>query len=216
MKSANDPNVNYKKLVCEGYDRCSQTYADSRRQENPLGLSLLIAQLPPSANMLDIGCGSGIPVCRELAKHGSLTGVDISSAMISLAKRNVPTAEFRCGDIMDLSFNPNSFDAITSFYAIFHIPREEHEELFRRIHTWLKPGGFLLITVGLDDDPSYTEDDFFDVTMFWSNFDLPRYTEILSTLGFGIIDDARLGHGFMDGVKDEQESHPLIFAQKNR
>jgi len=214
MKPANDSNVNYKELVRNGYNKCARAYSDSRQHEIHPELSLLIERLPPSANMLDIGCGSGIPVCQELAKHGRITGVDISPAMISLAKQNIPAGEFKCSDIMDIHFSSDSFDAITSFYAIFHLPREEHEELFRRIHTWMKPKGHLLTTVGLNDDAPYTEDDFFDVTMYWSNFDISHYIRMLTELGFRIVEDVHLGHGFKNGVTNKQEVHPLIFAQK--
>jgi SAM-dependent methyltransferase len=63
---------------------------------------------------------------------------------IQLARTNVPQAEFRCADATQVEFAPDTFDAVVSFYAIDHIPRQEHALLFQRIHRWLHRGGFLL------------------------------------------------------------------------
>ena len=213
-RPATDPNMDYKALVRNGYDECASVYATSREEKANPELRLLIERLPPGAAALDIGCGGGVPICRELAKHSRVTGVDISPAMVAIARASVPGGEFICGDIMDMEFAPSSFDAVTSFYAIFHIPKEEHDELFRRIHIWLKPDGYVMTTVALGDESPYTEDDLFGVTMYWSNFGISQYRERLDRSGFTIIDETRLGHGFKDGVKDAPEVHSLLFAQK--
>ena len=215
-KPADDPKADYKALVREGYDRCAQRYADSRQGIPPPELALLTEKLLPRAAVFDIGCGSGLPVCRELARHADVSAIDISPAMIALTRRNVPAGTFTCGDIMGAEFPDSSFDAITAYYTVFHLPKQEHEELFRRIHRWLKPKGYLMTTLTLRDESPYTEDDFFGVTMYWSNFGLPRYREILTGLGFSILVDAQLGHGYKSGLRQEPEVHPLIFAQKAR
>jgi len=214
MKPANDPHIDYKMLVREGYDQCANSYADSRGEDANPELSILIDSLPLNYNALDIGCGAGIPVCQRLEQNGSVIGIDISPRMIELAQKNIPSAEFKCADIMSLEFAASSFDAVTSFYAIFHIPKEEHESLFKKIYQWLKPKGYLMATFARWNQAPYTEDDFFDVTMYWSNFGISQYREMLKQEGFIIIDDTRIGHGYKGGVTDAQEVHPLIFAQK--
>ena len=211
---ASDSSVDCKALVRDGYNKCAQAYVASRRDEAGPELSLLIDRLPSNATMLDIGCGGGIPVCQDLARHGSVIGIDISAEMIALAERNVPTGEFRCEDIMTAELGEDSFDAVTSFYAIFHLPKHEHEELRRRIHAWLKPRGHLMITLSLDDEAPYTEDDFLGVTMYWSNFGISQYREMRARLGFTIVEETSIGHGYRSGIKDEPEVHPLILAQK--
>ena len=94
--------------------------------------------------MLDIGCGAGVPITRTLAERFCVTGLDISSEMVRRALVNVPEATFILGDIMSVEFPPHHFDAVVAYYTIFHLPREEHPELIRRIYTWLKPGGWIL------------------------------------------------------------------------
>jgi len=77
--------------------------------------------------------------------------VDFSEAQIELAKKNVPNATFLCQDMTKLSFAEKSFDGITSYYAIIHIPREEHQSLLTNFHRMLKPGGFALLCLGAEN-----------------------------------------------------------------
>jgi SAM-dependent methyltransferase len=218
LKPARDPTVDYKALVRDGYDRCAFAYAAARRSE-AAPVHLLMDRLLPGACILDVGCGAGVPVCRELAGRFRITGVDISPVQIRLARQNVPSGEFICADIMSLRFEPGSFDAITSFYSIFHLPRQEHAELLARMHLWLRsggegePGGLLMCTVGEDDEEPYTEDDFFGATMYWSNFGRQQYSQMLERLGFRILMDSTLDSGFKDMPR---ESHPLLLAEKIR
>jgi SAM-dependent methyltransferase len=214
LKPANEPGFDYKTLVREGYDRCAEEYNRSLRDEASPELRLLISRLDRNASVLDIGCGGGIPVCRELARTCSVTGVDISPVQIAFARQSVPSGHFLCGDIMMMVFPEASFDAIVSFYAIFHIPKEEHGELFRRIYRWLKPKGYLLASVTVENEDPYTEDDFFGVRMYWSNYGLVEYKQILLEIGFCLLEGSQLGHGFKEGVKSDQEVHPLILGQK--
>ena len=129
------------------------------------------------ARVLDLGCGAGVPIARRLAAYGcDVVGVDLSAAQLALASVQAPGASFVRGNMRSCAFAPASFDAVVSFYAIFHIPRVEHEALFRRIASWLRPGGYLLASVGRTDNDDYTEE-FFGVEMFWSHFaaePLPR------------------------------------------
>ncbi|MBD3303918.1 methyltransferase domain-containing protein [Candidatus Woesearchaeota archaeon] len=55
--------------------------------------NLFCKSLPKNACVLDLGCGPGVPITKELVKRGfKVTAVDISDTMISLAKKNVPKA----------------------------------------------------------------------------------------------------------------------------
>jgi len=139
--------------------------------------------------------------------------VDISSEQIRRARRNIPEGTFIQGDIMSVNFLPASFDAAVAFYSIFHLPREEHPDLFRQIYRWLKPGGYLLATVTLSAEAAYTEDDFFDITMYWSNYGLEDYKTILMQIGFKLLDTTVIGHGYKEEYQTPAEQHPLIFAQ---
>jgi SAM-dependent methyltransferase len=88
----------------------------------------------------------------------NVTGVDISSAQIELAKLHVPEATLIHADMMDLSFPPESFDAVVAFYSIFHLPREEQGIIVQRVKDWLKEGGLFLCNFVTEEGDVWRED----------------------------------------------------------
>src|SRR5271170_573154 len=138
----NDP----KKLIEYGYDQIAPAYlAWSAPRPTTARLSYLnklLTYLPSGANVLELGCGAGVPCTQSLISHGiKVTGVDISAAQIALAQEYVPQATLIHADMMALSFPPSTFDAVVAFYSIFHLPREEQRTMIGRIQGWLKDGG---------------------------------------------------------------------------
>ena len=214
FKIADDPETDYRDLVRTAYNRCAMDYAGQRCITAEPELNLVTERLAPGSKILDVGCGAGIPIARHLARTFNLTGIDISSNMIDLARQNVPTARFVTADGMATEFPACSFDAVVSFYAIFRVPRQGHMDLFRRFAQWLRPGGLLLVTLaGRDDDPGYTEDDFFGGTMYWSNLGPSTYKRFLTEAGFRIEREGIVGSGFGNDDAPE-EVHSFFFAVK--
>jgi cyclopropane fatty-acyl-phospholipid synthase-like methyltransferase len=214
VRLADDPGVDYRRLVREGYDRCSAAYEVARAGETQAGLDLVLERLPPGSRVLDLGCGTGTPVTALLAQSHRVTGVDFSAEQVRRARANVPGARILESDIMGVDFEPGSFDAVVSFYAIFHLPREEHSELFGRIYRWLAPGGYFLATVTRARESAYLEDHFFGVTMYWSNWSRGDYEAMAREVGFELLDSGAIGHGYGDGAPGRVERHELLFARK--
>jgi SAM-dependent methyltransferase len=214
MNPAIEPNMNCKEFVRRGYDYCAEAYSEARQHGSAGGvLAGLLTRLPEVSRILDLGCGPGIPITSALAERHHVVGVDISPKMVELAKRNVPNGTFVCGDIMAADLVPMSFDAVVALYVIFHLPREEHESLFRHIYAWLRPGGYLLVTVSLSNEAPYIEEDFFGTQMYWSNFSESEYQALLTQIGFNLLEIKSVGHGY-GPVQEREESHPLILAQR--
>jgi SAM-dependent methyltransferase len=214
MIQANDPSINYKELVRAGYNECAQKYAQTRSIKPPAELKYITDYIPHGSRILDIGCGSGIPISQSLSANYKVTGVDISSTMIELAKKNVPSGQFMCKDIMEADFPDSYFSAIVSFYTIFHIPRRQHKKLFTKMHKWLDHKGMILNTVASNDEgPGYIEDDFFDTKMFWSNYGIDFYRDRIKELGFIMQKEGIIGHGYSDKLLPA-EAHPYICAIK--
>lgn len=205
-----DTGRDYRPLVARGYDACAQDFNQARAQSAedlllPAGLGLA-----SGARILDLGCG-GLPVTRSLAEEHTLIGVDISRQQILQARECVPRGQFVIGDMTTIAFQPASFDAVTSFYAIFHTPRETHGSLFRRVRSWLRPGGLLVASLAMHEDAGYTEE-FFGVEMYWSNFDMPAYREMLAASGFQMLDQRTISHGYGEGA--QPEAHPMVLAKR--
>jgi ubiquinone/menaquinone biosynthesis C-methylase UbiE len=107
-----DPKI----IVAEGYDKIAEAYVErfgisSVRQ---FWLDELIARLSVGASVLDLGCGAGLPVARDLRRRDfAVTGIDGSRRQIELARRNVPAAEFIQADMISAEFASASFDAVS-------------------------------------------------------------------------------------------------------
>ena len=210
---ATNPETDYRALVRRGYDACAQAYHDARKTQAPTELRGLLDRLDHAADVLDLGCGAGVPIARSLAARHRVTGVDISRAMVRMARRNVPAGDFICGDVTSIDFDPSSFDAVVAICSIFHLPRAEQPALFRRVHRWLRPGGYLLCTLSHHNEAGYTEDGFFGVTMYWSNFARSEYLETLAGVGFKVLETSSTARGYDESTLEITEDHPLVLAQ---
>lgn len=173
--------MEHKKTVKEGYNAIATQYLEARRKKSAdiLLLDHFMQKLPAEARLLDAGCGAGIPVAKILSERFNVTGVDFSETQIGLAKQNVPDATFICQDITQLGFPANSFDGICSFYAIIHIPREEHRALLENFYRMLKPEGVALLCLGAEDLSDDIEEDFHGLRMYWSHYDAAIYQSML-------------------------------------
>jgi len=98
--------------------------------------------------VLDAGCGSGriTEALIERLPRGRVIAVDMSESMVTAARERLgPGAEIRRADLLELELD-EPVDAILST-ATFHWIAD-HEELFRRLHAALRPGGRLSAQCG--------------------------------------------------------------------
>jgi len=205
--------MNPKDIVRKGYDRVSRAYRGDTfdPKDDPYYrpcMDLLLSHVADGSRILDLGCGCGIPAAQDLSAHHEVTGVDISPVQIARARLLVPSAEFVCADMTELSFPPDTFGTIISLYAVIHVPIEEQPDLFQKISTWLKHDGWLLCTVG-HREWTGTEENWLGVeggTMFWSHTDERTYQRWLKDRGFQIIKTIFIPEG--------KGGHAALLAQR--
>ena len=203
--------MKFKDIVRTGYNKIADRYLAERTadSEDVRLLSDFIELLAHGAKVLDAGCGAGIPISRLLAELFDVTGVDFSEAQIELARKNVPNAKFICEDMTKLNFPEDSFDGICSYYAIIHIPREEHLALLANFQRTLMPGGVALLCLGAQHLIDDIDEDYLGTRMYWSHYDSGTYIEMLKGCGFSII--------WAKYVKDETcegAGHLFVLVQK--
>ncbi len=202
---ARDP----KQIVRDGYDVASLAYRGDGEGDGSYGdwLDELAPLLPDGGEILDLGCGNGIPVARWLTGRGyAVEGVDISAVQIERARSLVPNASFLCEDMTSVTFPPGSFDAVLAFYSLIHVPIEEQPELLERIRGWLRPGGLLMAIVG-DGAWTSTQDDWYGATMYWSHADRETSIEWMASAGLDVLWNRFIAEG--DG------GHTLILARSS-
>ncbi len=200
-----------KQIVRDGYDRVSWAY---RSDDAPTGptyqrvIEFIRSHCPHNGRVLDLGCGCGVPVSRELAEGYRVTGVDISPVQIERAKALVPGAGFICADMTEHQWSAESFELIVSQYALIHVPIAQQPNLLNRIADWLTPGGWLIATVG-HGAWTGTEQDWRGVsgaTMYWSHEDTETYRRWFMAAGLTLQEEVFIPEG--DG------GHTLMFAKK--
>lgn len=180
---------NMRELVTKGYDegKYDKVYARKNTKLEAFEKYMcdeLISRTKKGSKILDLGCGVGLPHDGYFVKNKfSLTGVDISKKHIEQAKKNVK-AKYFVGDFFSVK---GKFDAIVSFYAIFHIPRKEHKQLLKHIHSMLKKEGHILITLGVEDMKCDVSKDFVGAPMAWSSYTVEKNKKLITDAGFEIL-----------------------------
>jgi cyclopropane fatty-acyl-phospholipid synthase-like methyltransferase len=174
-------------FVRDAYNRIASTYANQRDQYHTLPyLEQFAALIPTGKSVLDVGCGAGLPVDAFLAERGHpVHGVDISSRMIELAQTNVPQATYETRDMSSMTTAEFRVSGIVSLYAIFHTPRDQHQELLRKFASFMPDRGALLISMGSGEWEGY-EDDFHGSGMFWSHFGPDKNIRMVESAGFKV------------------------------
>lgn len=199
-----------KDLVRRGYDVLSARYDEATGAETKYEgwISEILEALDAGGRVLDLGCGSGVPVARSLVSAGhQVLGVDISEVQVRRAREFVPQGEFLQADATTLDLPGESFDAVISFYALIHIPLDEQLPLLERIAGWLRPGGLFAGTAG---HRAWTgaEENWLEghTPMWWSHADAATYRAWLEQSGL-VVERQEF-------VPEGESGHALFWARR--
>jgi cyclopropane fatty-acyl-phospholipid synthase-like methyltransferase len=169
-----------------------------------------MARLAPNARVLDLGCGCGVPLARDLSVAGhQVTAIDVSDVQIERARRLVPDATCIRADATAVDFPLGSFDAIVCLYVVIHFALDEQERLLAAMGSWLTSGGWLLLIAG-HERWTGTESGWLggDTTMWWSQADGATYRRWLTKSGLEIVEERFVPEG--------TGGHALFWARRLR
>lgn len=95
--------------------------------------SSAIANVKQKGRCLDLGCGTGNLIAREIRNFDFVIGLDISSEMLNMCKANFPDVALVRGDCENLPFKHNAFDFVSMFSTLHHLSslRKALEEIQR-------------------------------------------------------------------------------------
>ncbi|KAH8635825.1 hypothetical protein IG631_07659 [Alternaria alternata] len=200
------------------YDAIADTYnAEFYKVDDPLRidyLGRLVTLLSSKSNdekpsvkhpqsplsVLELGCGAGVPATEFLLESKeadfTVTGNDISTSQLNLARSNLAShveegrLTLQEGDMLALSFPDATFDAITGFYSIIHLPREEQKKLMGMLVKWLKPGGYFLANFSVRDMLGLEAEKWLNHEqgwMFWSGWGEEGSVKMVENAGLEVL-----------------------------
>ena len=103
--------------------------------------------LPRGAAVVDLGCGSGLPITKVLVSEGlNVYGIDASPSLVEAFRHNLPEIPVACESVDDSLFFNRVFDGVLAWGLIFLLLPEAQRSLLRRMADILVPGGRLLFT----------------------------------------------------------------------
>lgn len=212
----------------QAFDSVGPAYEDAFAglPEQAHSIEWLISQLHASdikpAKFVDIGCGTGRPVCSSLADAGhEVLGIDVSSAMITAARERVPNAQFQQIDFRNFSPPHQSLDAISVYFSLIaDVTQEEIKGFIAKIYGLLKPGGlFVFATLPLDVQGVQIK--WMGHPMTVSSLDHEVAVAIIKSVGFELVHNAVtkfLPKGAEAGICQEEEvweePHLFVYARK--
>ncbi|WP_280418601.1 class I SAM-dependent methyltransferase [Nocardia carnea] len=134
-----------------GYNAIAAAYDETYAGEldsSPWQRAILVAfaeVIGPGEPVIDIGCGPG-RVTGFLSGHGlSIRGIDLSPAMVELARRHHPDIRFDVGSMTALEMTDGSLAAVVAWYSLIHIPPAARPGVLAEFHRVLRPGGRVLL-----------------------------------------------------------------------
>jgi SAM-dependent methyltransferase len=149
--------------VRAAYDAVARAY-DARLGDEldgkPLDRALLagFVELAGAGTIADIGCGPGHVTqflaarltARPAARHGDVTGIDLSPRMIDIARARAPELTFTVGSMLDLPAADGAFSGAVALYSIIHLSADDRALACREFARTVRPGGWLLVAFHID------------------------------------------------------------------
>ncbi len=175
---------------CEFYELEMADYEEDINYYNEL--------IATTSSILELGCGEG-RVCRGLERRGhSLTGIDLSTGMISLAKKkSTKNICFIKADMTILDLK-NNFDVILIPLNTLNLlgSKEKIIQTLSRCHKFLSPGGML------------------SVELFTPDNTLVNQQKGEKTFQFRIFENYRGGRLIKETLKEFNHSSKVLFFEE--
>jgi SAM-dependent methyltransferase len=174
--------------IIDHYERHALAWAEARgdRLVEGLWIDRFAALLPPGADILDLGCGPGVPIARDLRDRGHrVTGVDSAPTMIAMFAANLPGATTLVGDMRTLMLD-RRYDGLLAWDSFFHLRFDDQRAMFPIFRDHLRDGGALMFTSGprhgvamgsFEGDPLYH-----------ASLDPGEYRALLADHGLAVVD----------------------------
>lgn len=190
-----------KKVTIESYNKTAEEYYKIVTSFEVLPeLEKFMNLVSENGHILDLGCGPGHH-SRVFVENGfAIDGIDLSTEMINIAKKEVTGAKFQVMDIMDLKFEKELFDGIWASASLLHIPKTNIKSVLKKLKYLMVRNGVLYISLKKGDGSEVLKDSRYGgVDKFYVYYQPEEIEKILKSVGFEIVVTEQKGRrGFYD------------------
>ncbi|KAK0387761.1 hypothetical protein NLU13_4006 [Sarocladium strictum] len=148
-------------------------------------------------HVMELGCGSGVPVLSTLLEKNEalrVTALDLSDTQIGFAKENLkafePRATFISGDMVrETADTPSSScTAVVALYSIIHLPQEEQVQIIHGVADWLEKDGCFLACFAKDEAKGLVMEHWLDEKgwMYWSGLGVDGTIKTMEEAGLKV------------------------------
>lgn len=170
------------------YERHALRWDELRRRQPSVERSWLdrfCHGLPPGAEVLDLGCGAGVPIASELTDRGLVvTGVDASATMLALFHARLPAARTHEADMRRLQLG-RSFDGVMAWDSFFHLTRADQRGMFAVFQAHAATRTRLLFTSGPADGEALGS--LQGEPLYHASLSAAEYRSLLAQHGFRVL-----------------------------
>jgi 2-polyprenyl-3-methyl-5-hydroxy-6-metoxy-1,4-benzoquinol methylase len=131
-----------------GYENIAEAFIRARRSFiGPTVLRRWAIRLQAGASILDLGCGSGVPISETLLQQGfTVYGVDASATLIAKFRERYPSVPLECSPVEESLLFGRTFDGVVAWGLMFLLPVETQRSLIGKVAHVLNPQGHFLFT----------------------------------------------------------------------
>lgn len=131
-----------------GYESIAEAFMMARTPSiGPTVVRRWCKALPAGASILDLGCGTGVPISETLLQQGfAVYGVDASETLIAKFRERFPGVPVECNSVEESPFFSRSFDAAVAWGLMFLLRPDAQRRLIGKVARALNRHGHLLFT----------------------------------------------------------------------
>lgn len=154
----------------------------------------------------DLGCGPGHLTAHLRSLGLDAFGVDVSPAMVSLARSALPELRFEVGSMAALDLPDDSLAGILSWYSLIHTPPAEVPGYFAEFTRTLASGGHVLLGFFESGDGPVSEFDHKVTTAYrW-----PLDELMALAAGAGLVEVGRMFREAVEGERPFRQGRLLL------
>lgn len=130
-----------------GYDGIAELYLKQRGATGSDTVRAWARSFAKGAEVLDLGCGTGVPVTKILLEEGlKVYAVDASPKMVAAFQENFPAVPVACESVEETQFLNRKYDGIICIGVMFLLSETAQRLLIARMCAALNHGGKILFT----------------------------------------------------------------------